>query len=192
MAASLPMAIASDDLVQAKLGIVTESAPATDTASSGINGRLQRVAQRLTSLMAQIPTALGGTTSAASLSVAPATDAYAVLPSVSTNVLLSAAASTNGTSVKATAGAVKSIQGYNAKATAVFLKFYNKASAPTVGTDTPVKTLYVPASSAFVFDFPAGYTFTTGIAYALTGASPLADTTALVLGDILCLNVDYI
>lgn len=37
------------------LGIVTEGAPATDIASSGLNGRLQRIAQRLSSLI----TALG-------------------------------------------------------------------------------------------------------------------------------------
>jgi hypothetical protein len=37
------------------IGAVTETAPASDTASSGLNGRLQRVAQRITSLI----TALG-------------------------------------------------------------------------------------------------------------------------------------
>lgn len=42
-----------------KTGSLTETAPATDTASSGLNGRLQRVAQRLTSLIALLPTALG-------------------------------------------------------------------------------------------------------------------------------------
>lgn len=41
------------------IGVVTETAPVTDTASSGLNGRLQRIAQRLTSLIALIPTALG-------------------------------------------------------------------------------------------------------------------------------------
>lgn len=41
------------------LGGLTEAAPATDTASSGLNGRLQRVAQRLTSLIALLPSALG-------------------------------------------------------------------------------------------------------------------------------------
>ncbi len=41
------------------LGPVTETAPATDTASSGLNGRLQRIAQRLTSLIALLPSALG-------------------------------------------------------------------------------------------------------------------------------------
>ncbi len=41
------------------LGGVTETAPANDTASSGLNGRLQRIAQRLTSLIALLPTSLG-------------------------------------------------------------------------------------------------------------------------------------
>jgi hypothetical protein len=43
----------------AQLGTLTETAPASDTASSGLNGRLQRIAQRLTSLIALLPTALG-------------------------------------------------------------------------------------------------------------------------------------
>lgn len=42
-----------------EIGGVTETAPATDTASSGINGRLQRIAQRLTSLIGLLPSALG-------------------------------------------------------------------------------------------------------------------------------------
>lgn len=43
-----------------KIGSLTETAPASDTASSGLNGRLQRVAQRLTSLIGLFPTALTG------------------------------------------------------------------------------------------------------------------------------------
>lgn len=48
--------------VQASSGVgsLTESAPASDTASSGLNGRLQRIAQRITSLIALIPAALTG------------------------------------------------------------------------------------------------------------------------------------
>lgn len=41
-----------------KAGSLTETAPATDTASSGLNGRLQRLAQRITSLLALLPSAL--------------------------------------------------------------------------------------------------------------------------------------
>lgn len=37
-----------------KVGGLTEAAPATDTASSGLNGRLQRIAQRLTTLIASV------------------------------------------------------------------------------------------------------------------------------------------
>jgi len=40
-----------------KTGALTETAPATDTASSGLNGRLQRVAQRLTTVLALFPSA---------------------------------------------------------------------------------------------------------------------------------------
>lgn len=56
-AASLPIVVSTED--SATIGALTESAPGTDTASSGLNGRLQRVAQRLTSLIALLPTALG-------------------------------------------------------------------------------------------------------------------------------------
>lgn len=55
------------------LGPVTETAPATDTASSGLNGRLQRIAQRLTSLVAIMP-GLGTKTMAFSEAVTLATD----------------------------------------------------------------------------------------------------------------------
>lgn len=51
--------LASDDPAVAGIGGLTETAPATDTASSGLNGRLQRIAQRLTSLIALLPTSLG-------------------------------------------------------------------------------------------------------------------------------------
>lgn len=57
-----------------KTGALNESAPASDTASSGLNGRLQRIAQRLTSLIGLFPTALGGTTSANSLPVVLSSD----------------------------------------------------------------------------------------------------------------------
>jgi hypothetical protein len=57
-----------------EIGGVTETAPATDTASSGLNGRLQRVAQRITSLIALLPASLGQKTKAGSLAVTLASD----------------------------------------------------------------------------------------------------------------------
>lgn len=75
-ATSVSVALSIEDvaLLNALLGILTEAAPATDTASSGLNGRLQRIAQRLTSLIALLPTALGGTTSANSFPVVLSSD----------------------------------------------------------------------------------------------------------------------
>jgi hypothetical protein len=60
------------------IGSLTETAPATDTASSGLNGRLQRIAQRLTSLIALFPSSIGTKVSADSLSVVLASDQVAI------------------------------------------------------------------------------------------------------------------
>lgn len=108
-----------------------------------------------------------------------------------TSRIVSAAATTNATSAKASAGRVYAIHGYNAAATLRYLKLFNKASAPTVGTDVPVKTIVLPPSTAFALDFPLGYSFAAGIAYALTTGSADNDTGALTSGDVLGLNVDY-
>lgn len=54
-AANQSTQIAAAGTTNTEVGPVTETAPATDTASSGLNGRLQRIAQRLTSLMALLP-----------------------------------------------------------------------------------------------------------------------------------------
>lgn len=49
-------AIESTQVTQnTRIGDLTESAPGTDTASSGLNGRLQRIAQRLTDIIALLP-----------------------------------------------------------------------------------------------------------------------------------------
>jgi hypothetical protein len=53
------MASVSAAVTQPQIGAITEGAPAGDTTSGvGLNGRLQRVAQRLTSLIALLPTSL--------------------------------------------------------------------------------------------------------------------------------------
>jgi len=106
--------------------------------------------------------------------------------------LLSSAATTNATSVKAAAGDLFKVSGNNTVASKRYLKLYNKASAPTVGTDTPVLTFVLPASAPFAIDLGAsGQYFATGIAFAITGAAADADTTAIAAGDIECLNLTY-
>lgn len=90
-AASLPLPTGAATLVEqqtqsARVGDLTEVAPATDTASSGLNGRLQRIAQRLTSLIALLPASLGQKTSANSLAVVLSSDQSAIATSESAKV----------------------------------------------------------------------------------------------------------
>ena len=106
--------------------------------------------------------------------------------------LLSSAATTNATLVKNAAGRMYLIMGRNNAAVIRYLKFYNKNSAPTVGTDVPVLTIALDASAKFEIDLnPYGQFFTTGIAFAITGAVADNDTTAIAAADILALNIWY-
>lgn len=63
------------NLTNVLLGAVNSSAPGTDTAASGLNGRLQRIAQNISAMILQLPSTLGIKTAALSLSIAPASDA---------------------------------------------------------------------------------------------------------------------
>lgn len=89
------------------------------------------------------------------------------------------AASTNATSVKGAEGKVFGIVVNNVNAAVRYLKLYNKATAPTVGTDAPVMTIAIPAASVQSFEFPDGILFGTGIAFALTTEATDAGTTGV-------------
>lgn len=82
-ASSLSAALSFEN--EAQLGATNEVVPVSDTATAGINGRLQRIAQRLTSLIALLPASLGQKTMAGSLAVTIASD-QAALP-ISTSAL---------------------------------------------------------------------------------------------------------
>ena len=106
-------------------------------------------------------------------------------PAAPTTHTLASAATTNATSVKASAGTVYSLFVSNTSAAVKSLKMYNKASAPTVGTDQPIMTITVPATSQVSVDCgPLGVRFATGIALAMTGLATLADTTAVAVNDL--------
>jgi hypothetical protein len=104
------------------------------------------------------------------------------------------AASTNATNVKGSAGTVGFIHAINLNAAVRYLKFYNKATSPTVGTDTPILTLPIPASTTgagFVIPVPVGgIDFTTGISLALTTGIADADTGAVAANEI-TVNLGY-
>lgn len=98
---------------------------------------------------------------------------------------IQSAASTNAASVKASATTLYSVAVANTGATTAYLKLYNKASAPTVGTDTPVATIMVPAGTgANVPLNDVGVSFSAGLAYAITGGASDSDTTAVTANQV--------
>jgi hypothetical protein len=111
-------------------------------------------------------------------------------PATTASRIPSSANTTNATAAKASAGKLFSVNGYNSTATVTYLKFYDKATAPTVGTDTPALTLALPASAAFNYDL-GGIAFATGIGYGLTTVAADNGTTAPAAGAILGLNVVF-
>lgn len=92
------------------------------------------------------------------------------------------AATTNATSVVAGQPSLQTLELTNTTATAAFFKLYDKASAPTVGTDVPKITIPVPANSNVSHEYPDGLPFANGLAYAITGVITDADVTASVAG----------
>lgn len=112
----------------------------------------------------------------------------ATIGSTKTHRLLSAAGSVNATSVRAAATFVRKIIGYNARTSAVYLKLYNEAAASDEN-DTPVFTIYLPASSAFALDID--HYFRLGFGYRMTTAGADNSTAALTAADILALNITY-
>lgn len=103
------------------------------------------------------------------------------------------AATTNATSVKTSAGTVYGITGFTIDATPVYLKLYDKASAPTVGTDTPVLVLSFQQSTSAIpasYQFPKGLVFSTGIAYAIVTGITDADSTAVAASEVV-INIQY-
>lgn len=104
-------------------------------------------------------------------------------PVTGTAYSLVTTASTNAAFIKASAGNLYEVTVSNVTATAVYVKLYNKASAPTVGTDVPILTIPVAAGVTVSTNLaPIGKRFATGIAIAATAAAAATDTGVAVAG----------
>ena len=103
--------------------------------------------------------------------------------SASTYHLVSAA-STNAGVVKASAGVVTAYYLANTAAVMLFVKLYNKASSPTVGSDTPRCVWGIPSQSGANISFDHPIAFETGIAIATTTGIADSDSAAVGANDI--------
>lgn len=188
------------------------TAPATEAKQDTGNTSLSSIDTKMTTLASHVDglealaTALNGFVDGLEALAAAATpagtsligrtvaDASAATGGISLTARLpSAAGTTNATNVKTSAGRVYQASGKNNAAYDVFLVLYDAVTAPPVpGTTTIRKKMICPAGQAFVYDWPVGLGFTTGIGYAFTKLVADADTTVLVAADITAFNLDYV
>ncbi len=107
------------------------------------------------------------------------------LNGVSAHRILSAA-STNATNIKSSPGKIYTIwiRHLLAADQTRFLKIYDKATSPTVGTDVPILTIPITNSAQPIYVGDFGHAFSAGISYAITSLIADSDTTAVGLNEI--------
>lgn len=183
-AGSSPVTLATDGQFVTSIGSLTEPVPASDTASSGLNGRLQRIAQNITSLIAKftldstdrIRVSLYGKNSVAG-DVAALADTQGNLGVVlravnSTTTLAIGASSADGLST-----------GQNAAYALGLQTAYNGAAWDRLRTPTTFKTATATASGdTAVWTPAAGKKFRVmGYSIEVTGEATLAGAADLVI-----------
>jgi hypothetical protein len=114
-----------------------------------------------------------------------------VPPVPATPYFVNSLATTNGALIITGTSGLQSFHATNIGATAAYVKLYNKATAPTVGTDVPEMIIPVPAAVSGVPGVsptltPAyiGHRFPLGLGIAITGAAADSDTTAVAAGQV--------
>ncbi len=112
-------------------------------------------------------------------------------PVPATPYFLNSAASTNAALIITGTSGLQAFHATNIGAGIAIVKLYNKATAPTVGTDVPEMIIPVPAAAAGLPGTspplsPAyiGQRFPLGLGIAITGAMADSDTTAVAAGQV--------
>jgi hypothetical protein len=107
-----------------------------------------------------------------------------------TPYILNSLATTNGALILTGTSGLHAFYATNTGATPAFVKLYNKATAPTVGTDVPAMIIPVPAAVAGVPGVATlpigtnGFRFALGLGIAITGGVADSDTTAIGAGQV--------
>lgn len=182
--------------VRTYLGATNESAAGSDTATSGLNGLFKRLLQRLTALLpaalgaggglkvdgsgtalpvslASLPALVAGSNAIGSVTITePATGEYTPDCHIST-------ADVNANVLKASPGKLGLLYAGNNGAAGRYLKLYDKATTPAVGTDTPKQVYFLPAGGGGSIPLGKGLNFAAGIAFGITVGIADSDTAAI-------------
>ena len=105
--------------------------------------------------------------------------------------MVNAQVGVNAALIKAGQTQLGGVMLHNAAASARWVRFYNKATAPVVGTDIPVCVVNLPAASSKELFLGEGFMFPLGLGISITAGVGYLDNSACALGDVQ-LTVDYI
>src|SRR5579875_2541068 len=103
---------------------------------------------------------------------------------------LISAASTNANNIKASNGQVYGYELGNNGASDAWVKLYDTSGAPTAGSGTPKRVIYVPKGQRVGFHTTTGIQFNSGIGLTITGGAADNDTTAVGAAQI-TVEIDY-
>ena len=138
-----------------------------------------------------IPAAQVSATQPVSGTVTATVTAGTINPVVpATPYFLNAAATTNGALIITGTSNVSSFYATNEGASTAYVKLYNKATAPTVGTDIPEMIIPVPAAAAGVPGVANprigfhGFRFALGLGISVTRNAVYTDTTAIAANEV--------
>lgn len=107
-----------------------------------------------------------------------------------TPYFLNSAATTNGALILTGTSGLQAFYATNTGASPAYVKLYNKATAPTVGTDVPEMIIPIPAAVAGVPGIAIlpigfqGFRFALGLGIAITGGAADTDTTTVAAGQV--------
>lgn len=111
-------------------------------------------------------------------------------PAPATPYFVNSAATTNGALILTGTSSVHSLWATNEGASPAYVKLYNKATAPTVGTDIPEMTIPIPAAASGVPGVAnpnmgfIPFRFALGLGIAITRNAVHTDTTAIGAGEV--------
>lgn len=138
-----------------------------------------------------IPAAQVSSTQPVSGTVTATVSAGTVNPvAPATPYFLNSAATTNGALILTGTSNVSSLYATNEGASVAYIKLYNKATAPAVGTDVPEMIIPIPAAAAGVCGIANptvgfhGFRFPLGLGIAITRNAVYTDTTAIGAGEV--------
>lgn len=180
----------SDSVQRTALGTPADTGAASDTATGSVIAFLKRIAVNISTVATRLT--LGQSTMANSIRVAIASDQTAVKTIADASALsggvtgfkVLSAATTNATSVKASPGRIYSAQFSNSSNAYRYVKFYNLAVAPTVGTSTVLSIVGVPPGGRASLTSTQGLYCSVGIAFSIVANPADADATAVGAGEV--------